>query len=124
MAKILQFLPIMTSQFFFSVHKYFLVGLTEELESFVDILELTLPRFFTGAGKMFRASEKWSHVRKTKHKDPVSDETVRKLESTRVWKMENDFYEFAASLFSDVKSSFKDFQTGNTGFHYEKIRPR
>jgi hypothetical protein len=38
--------------------------------------------------------------------------------------MENDFYEFAASLFNDVKSSFKDSQPGITGFHYEKIRPR
>ena len=40
-----------------------MVGLTEDLESFVDILESTLPRFFAGAAKMFRSSDKLSHIR-------------------------------------------------------------
>jgi heparan sulfate 2-O-sulfotransferase HS2ST1 len=66
-----------------TVNKYFLVGLTEDLESFVDILESTLPRFFSGAGTMFRSSSKWSHIRKTKHKDPISEQTIKKLQSTR-----------------------------------------
>ena len=75
-----------------------------------------MPRFFSGAGKMFRSSDKLSHIRKTKHKDPVSDETIRKLESTRVWKMENDFYEFAAAQFNEIKASFEGFQSGKTNF--------
>ena len=86
--------------------------------------QTTMPRFFSGAGKMFRSSDKLSHIRKTKHTDPVSDETIRKLESTRVWKMENDFYEFAAAQFNEIKASFEGFQSGKTNFHYEKIRPR
>ena len=107
---------------FFPVNKYYLVGLTEDLESFIDILEKSLPRFFSGAGSLFRSSDKWSHIRRTKHKDPVSDETLQKLKSTRIWKMENDFYEFAAMQFNLIKSSFQE--GSDVGFHYEKIRPR
>lgn len=40
------------------VTKYFLVGVTEEVESFIEILESTLPSFFRGASKMFRESDK------------------------------------------------------------------
>jgi heparan sulfate 2-O-sulfotransferase HS2ST1 len=62
------------------VDKYFLVGLTEDLESFVDVLESSLPRFFSGAGAMFRSSDKLSHIRKTKHKDPVPILQSRKVQ--------------------------------------------
>ena len=36
------------------VRQYLLVGLTEELEDFVMILEAVLPRFFRGATQLYR----------------------------------------------------------------------
>ena len=77
------------------VNKYFLVGLTEELETFVDLMELSLPRFFKGAGALFRSADNNNHIRKTIHKDPVSQATINTLKETRVWKAEMEFYEFA-----------------------------
>lgn len=103
-------------------HKYFLVGVTEELETFIQLLEMTLPRFFKGATKIFQNSDGAQHIRKTKHKDIPSEETVNRMKETKVWKLENEFYEFAYSHFMGLKSEFK--QTKGAGmFHYEKIRP-
>jgi len=36
------------------VNEYLLVGLTEELEDFVMILEAVLPRFFKGATELYK----------------------------------------------------------------------
>lgn len=36
------------------VNEYLLVGVTEELEDFVMILEAALPRFFRGATELYR----------------------------------------------------------------------
>lgn len=36
------------------VNEYMLVGVTEELEDFVMMLEAALPRFFKGATELFR----------------------------------------------------------------------
>ncbi len=58
-------------------NKYFLVGLTDELEAFIQILEVTLPRFFRGASEMFAHSERNRHIRRTKHKELPSEETVQ-----------------------------------------------
>lgn len=33
--------------------KYFLVGVTEEMEDFVALMEYSLPRFFKGALKLY-----------------------------------------------------------------------
>lgn len=107
-------------------NKYFLVGITEDLDSFVDLMELSLPRFFKGAGELFRSSYETSHIRKTIHKDQVSAETHDAFKNTRIWKAEMEFYEFAKSHFEVVKNEI----LGNEGeintkqiYHYEKIRP-
>jgi heparan sulfate 2-O-sulfotransferase HS2ST1 len=105
------------------VNKYFLVGVTEDLESFVQILELTLPTFFRGASKMFTDSGSLKHIRKTKHKDAPSEETIQALQDTKVWKLEQEFYEFALSHFNWLKHEIVQTK-GETKFHYEKIRPR
>ena len=53
--------------------QHLLVGLTEDINSFVEMLELMLPQFFKGANELFHNADKdLNHVRKTKHKDPVS----------------------------------------------------
>lgn len=36
------------------VNEYFLVGVTEELEDFIMLLEAALPRFFRGATELYR----------------------------------------------------------------------
>jgi heparan sulfate 2-O-sulfotransferase HS2ST1 len=48
------------------VNKYFLVGVTEEVESFIELLEATLPSFFRGATKMFNESESAQRIRDEK----------------------------------------------------------
>ena len=104
------------------VNKYFLVGVTEDLESFIQILEQTLPTFFKGASQMFRDSGQQKHIRKTKHKDLPSDETISAFEDTKVWKLEQEFYEFALAHFNWIKHEMA-LTKGETKFHYEKIRP-
>lgn len=46
------------------IQNYLIVGVTEEINDFVSILEATLPRFFRGALKLFEEGTK-SHLRKT-----------------------------------------------------------
>ena len=36
------------------INEYFLVGVTEELEDFIMLLEAALPRFFRGAAELYR----------------------------------------------------------------------
>ncbi|XP_016138278.1 heparan sulfate 2-O-sulfotransferase 1-like [Sinocyclocheilus grahami] len=44
------------------VNEYLLVGVTEELEDFIMMLEAALPRFFRGATELYRTGKK-SHLR-------------------------------------------------------------
>lgn len=110
-------------------HNYFLVGLTEDLDTFIRLLELTLPEFFTGATKMYNESGDLQHIRKTKHKDYPSESTVARLKETKVWKMENEFYQFAHSHFNMLKDELSEIARFRAKFgterlyHYEKIRP-
>ena len=63
------------------------------------------------------------HIRKTKFKEEPSEETVAKMEDSKVWRLENEFYEFAQAHFDFVREEFE--QSGGARlFHYEKIRPR
>lgn len=41
------------------INEYLLVGVTEELEDFVLILEAALPRFFKGATELYKTGEAW-----------------------------------------------------------------
>lgn len=110
------------------VNSYFLVGLTEELQDFVEILEVSYPRIFKGATAKFltgmllllRTVEqhfelflfcprdvllpgKKAHLRKTFNKLDPSEETIRKFKKSQIWQMENEFYQFAAQQFQFVK---------------------
>ncbi len=76
-----------------------------------------------GAGEIFRSSYETSHIRKTKHKDSPSDETLNILKSTKIWKMEQEFYEFARSHYEAMKQELLEIGPRRV-FHYEKVRPR
>lgn len=43
------------------VNEYLLVGVTEELEDFIMILEAALPRFFKGATELYRTGTNTSN---------------------------------------------------------------
>ena len=46
------------------------------------------------------------------------------MEDSKVWRLENEFYEFARAHFDFVREEFEQSGKGARHFHYEKIRPR
>lgn len=110
------------------VQHYLLVGITEELQDFVAVLEATLPRFFKGAIDLFATGKK-SHLRRTTNKHQPTPATVSKIQSSTVWKMEHEFYEFALEQFHFVRKRTLTVKNGipsdqGQKFMYEKIRPK
>ncbi|CAB0032054.1 unnamed protein product [Trichogramma brassicae] len=109
-----------------NLHKhYLLVGVTEELAEFVQVLETVLPRFFKGSYNLFMHNNK-SHLRQTTQKIEPLPETVKKIQKSIVWKMENDLYNYALSQFHAVKKRVINgsVQDLNQRYFYEKIRPK
>lgn len=98
-----------------------LVGVTEELEDFIKILEAALPRMFKGAMDQYLNSNK-SHLRQTTLKELPSEETVQKVKKSVVWQMENELYEFALEHFHFTKKHSLGDKLQK--FMYEKIRPK
>lgn len=110
------------------VNEYFLVGVTEELEDFIMLLEAALPRFFRGATDLYRTGKK-SHLRKTTEKKLPTKQTVAKLQQSDIWKMENEFYEFALEQFQFIRAHAVREKDGDLyilaqNFFYEKIYPK
>lgn len=106
------------------VSKYMIVGVTEELDSFVEVLEELIPRFFSGAMQFLDQSGK-SHIKRTRHKDEVSEKTRHRMKNTKIWKMENEFYNFALKNFHAVKTTTLEQKKQKTHFYnYEKVRPK
>ena len=56
----------------------------------------------------------------------ISDESVAHLQASKIWKVENEFYEFAEAQFRAVKSALLNSNHNPTlqKFHYDKIRPK
>ncbi|XP_059157410.1 heparan sulfate 2-O-sulfotransferase 1-like isoform X2 [Physella acuta] len=110
------------------LHHYLLVGITEELRDFLAVLEATLPRFFRGATQLYAEGRK-SHLRKTAKKIPPKQETIDRIQSSQIWKMEKEFYEFAKEHFHYVKNQMFDTINGalvakDGRFMFEKMRPK
>ena len=84
---------------------------------------MALPRFFKGARSLLNRSstETW-HIRRTKHKDPANEETINAFSSTRIWKAEMEFYEFAKSHSLKLIEEWTKFKWKRI-YHYEKVRP-
>ncbi|XP_012262589.2 heparin sulfate O-sulfotransferase [Athalia rosae] len=104
---------------------YLLVGVTEELSDFVQILQAILPRFFKGAYHHFTDNSK-SHLRQTTQKVDPLPETVEKIKKSQVWQMEMELYVYALNHFHAVKKRIVSAtpQEANQHFMYEKIRPK
>ncbi|KRX73578.1 Heparan sulfate 2-O-sulfotransferase 1 [Trichinella sp. T6] len=102
---------------------YMLVGVSEELQDFVELLELIFPDFFSGATVIYSQGRK-SYLRKTVKKIPPSEQTLAQIRQSPVWKMEQDFYEFAKRQFHFLKM-IKTRLGGKReiGYHYEKVKP-
>ena len=89
-----------------------------------QVLEELLPQYFTGASRFLQDSGK-AHIKHTRHKDPLQEKTVAKMKKTKVWKLENDFYNFALKQFNAVKASTLEQKQLKTNFYnYEKVRPK
>ena len=56
----------------------------------------------------------------------ISDESIAHLQASKIWKVENEFYEFAETQFKAVKSALLNHNRNPTlqKFHYDKIRPK
>lgn len=108
--------------------KYFLVGITEEMEDFVVMLEATLPSMFRGAWNLFNRGEK-SHLRRTYNKTIPLPESMDILRQSEIYKTESEFYRFAYDQFQFAKkrtlTSGKDrLVDRGQQYFFEKIRPR
>ena len=79
--------------------------------------------YFQGAGLLFRSSYETSHIRRTIHKDSVSQKTIDAFKDTRIYKSEMEFYEFARSHFDVIKNELTENGANKRVYHYEKIRP-
>eukprot|EP00088_Acartia_fossae_P003972 TRINITY_DN11705_c0_g1_i1.p1 TRINITY_DN11705_c0_g1~~TRINITY_DN11705_c0_g1_i1.p1 ORF type:complete len:338 (-),score=22.18 TRINITY_DN11705_c0_g1_i1:527-1462(-) len=107
------------------INNYLVVGVTEDLESFVEVLEFLLPEFFHGAVDYLSETGK-SHIKRTKHKDPVSEETKKRMQNSAIYRMEFEFYNFALKHFKVMKKMVKSQKAngGKTQFVFEKVRPK
>lgn len=98
---------------------YFLVGTTENLSQFVEMLQLLIPDVFKGSVARFGEQQR---IRQTIHKDQVTDETKAKLSNTRIWRMEFDFYNFIVKNFNLVYTrAITNEKLTPKNFFYEKV---
>ncbi|XP_067938225.1 heparan sulfate 2-O-sulfotransferase 1-like isoform X2 [Watersipora subatra] len=111
------------------LNKYLLVGVTEHLEQFIAMLEVMLPRYFSGAYDLFKTTN-LGYLRKTKEKHPPSEQTVAYIRSSKVYQLEQEFYEFAKAHFrflvarTHTKDEEDRIVVNGPIFKYEKIFPR
>ncbi|XP_065669476.1 heparin sulfate O-sulfotransferase [Hydra vulgaris] len=100
---------------------YFLVGLMEKMDSFIEILESILPRFFHGSLKLF-LKDGQVQLRKTKIKKSLLPQTVEHFKKSKVWQMEEDFYQFVKKHFDTTYQEFIHSRT-ETQFSFSKLKP-
>lgn len=86
--------------------KYTLVGVTEHLDDFVNLLEKMFPRIFLGITEMYKTGNK-SHLRHTLHKDLPSEETLQVFQKSAIYRLEREFYSFAKNHFFTIMATWK-----------------
>lgn len=110
------------------VKEYLVVGITEDIPSFIAVLEAVLPEFFRGASEYFTSSQR-NHLRKTNKKIKPSEKTVAEIKTWKIWQMENELYKFAIQQFQFFKNQMKVNDNGTITdkgiqFRFEKIYPK
>ena len=56
----------------------------------------------------------------------ISDKSIARLKASKIWKVENEFYEFAETQFKAIKTALLKNNKDSVPqkFHYDKIRPK
>ncbi|VDM46031.1 unnamed protein product [Toxocara canis] len=109
------------------INHYLIVGISERMRDFIALLEILLPKFFTGALQHFDSlDERRTHLRSTKKKFPPGERTLEVIKSDKVYVMEQEFYHFAVAHFEYIWKRTHDDDGENflpQQFHFEKIKP-
>ncbi|VDK75575.1 unnamed protein product [Onchocerca ochengi] len=109
------------------INYYLLVGLTDQMRDFIELLELLLPSFFRGALKNFDSlDKKHANLRHTNRKIPPNKATVEAVHKDPLYIMEREFYDFVRKEFNEIRRRILDESTNELlppQFHYEKIKP-
>ncbi|XP_057314457.1 heparan sulfate 2-O-sulfotransferase 1-like [Hydractinia symbiolongicarpus] len=100
------------------VNYYFLVGVTEHIDQFVEFLESTIPSIFSGAMELF-TKDGGVHIRKTKVKKPLKEETLEHFRNDPIYQMEYEFYMFVKDRFTDIAR----YSNNKVKVAYGKIKP-
>lgn len=93
------------------------------------VYDISHTKFKPTVMKYLYLTGKKSHLRKTSEKKPPTKESISKLQQSDVWKMENEFYEFALEQFQFVRAHGVREKDGELfvlaqNFFYEKIYPK
>ncbi|CAH8665853.1 unnamed protein product [Schistosoma margrebowiei] len=116
------------------IENYLIVGLTEEFDKFVNLLEILLPSFFTGAHNLIsRSKDKW-HLRRTNYKLPISKATTKIYQDNPIWQAEQEFYNFVRTEFHTILSALQGQSSHQPlskfsalykkKINFDKIRPK
>ena len=100
------------------VDRYFLVGVTEQIDRFVELMEKSIPRIFASATERF-TKDGGVRIRKTKIKKPLEGSTLEYFRESKIWQMEQEFYNFVKRRFDYVYKNAK----GRYQVSYIKLKP-
>ncbi|CAH8291120.1 unnamed protein product [Schistosoma turkestanicum] len=116
------------------IDNYLIVGLTEEFDKFVDLLEILVPSFFSGARNLISRSKDQWYLRRTNYKLPISQATIKIYQNNPIWQAEQEFYNFVRTEFHTLTNALQgefSHQTisENSALYkgkiiFDKIRPK
>nr|CAH8874898.1 unnamed protein product [Trichobilharzia regenti] len=89
------------------IEKYLIVGLTENFDEMIQILEVLLPTFFSGAHKLISNPQSNWYLRRTSHKLPISQATIGFFQKNSIWQAEQEFYDFVSKEFHSLYNIFQ-----------------
>ena len=84
---------------------YSLVGMTNDLDRYFELLEVLLPSFFAGASSIFKNE----HRNKNSHA-PIKSSTMKAMLKIPAIQAEFEFYHFVQQRFEQLYSKYKNFQ--------------
>nr|XP_039252190.1 uronyl 2-sulfotransferase-like [Styela clava] len=85
---------------------YYAIGLTEEFENTIKLLEKMLPSFFEGVTRLWSGRMKsWKSLTSTKRKETLTDESIAKLKNSYLLD-EYEVYNHGRKKFERLKTAF------------------